>query len=106
MAAAFAQLDKLKESAIIHTREWNSNIFDNYSVLKNPTTLSGKAANAPYEEMDVNLYNSQAHMLGFRVKSAQPSLFWIKFIACRYYLIDESSSNHRCEWLHNITSLT
>ena len=37
-------------------------------------------------------------MLGFRVKSNQRMLYWIKVMGCRYYLSGEAC-NFVCEWV-------
>lgn len=99
MAAVFSDLGKLKESAVMHTREWTSHVFEKYKIPEKPHTPSGKGANAPYEDLNIELYNPNANMLGFRVKSHERLLYWIKAIGCRYYLSAGEVCNFVCEWV-------
>ena len=62
MAAVILDLVKLKDSALMHTRDFTSHVI----YLK-----THKGANVPYEELNKELYNLNANMLGFRVKSNQ-----------------------------------
>ena len=55
----------------MHTRDFTSHVFVKYYIPENTHSPSGKGANVPYEELNKELYNLNANMLGFRVKSNQ-----------------------------------
>ena len=85
MPSNFKSVEKCAPSIIVNSSHWlKENYFAKYEIPDTPGEPNGKGIDAGFETILRELYDHQAHMVGFRIESKQRLIQWACAIAYRY----------------------
>lgn len=102
MAAIFETLAKENVQDVISSAEWVNaspwNCIVKYEIPVIPNNPTGKSINASFEDINYNLYEHKARMVGFRLDSKDRLPRWIQCFAYRYHHLLGNDDNHNIIW--------
>ena len=102
-AALFDRTTKVGVKEMMKSSFWENKEYDKYNIPDIPNEPSGKGAFAKFEDADNgDLYNQEARICAFRIRTKNRFLTWLKVFAFRYHGQIGDYSDHTVNWLDKV----